>query len=50
MAKMSTGRFRHLPVMENDRLIGIISMGDVVKRKIDMAEQEANELREYISS
>lgn len=50
MAKMSTGRFRHLPVMENDHLIGIISMGDVVKRKIDMAEQEANELREYISS
>lgn len=50
MAKMSTGRFRHLPVMENDQLIGVISMGDLVKRKIDMAEQEANELREYISS
>lgn len=50
MSKMSTGRFRHLPVMDNGALAGIISMGDVVKRKIDIAEQEANELREYIAS
>lgn len=50
MNKMSRGRFRHLPVVDNGRLVGIISMGDVVKRKIDQAEQEAEELREYISS
>lgn len=50
MNKMSRGRFRHLPVLEDGELVGIISMGDLVKRKIDQAEQEAEELREYISS
>lgn len=50
MAKMSKGRFRHLPVVEHGRLVGIISIGDVVKRKIDQAEHEAEELREYIAS
>lgn len=50
MNTMSRGRFRHLPVVEDGELVGIISMGDVVKRKIDQAEQEAEELREYISS
>lgn len=47
---MTRGRFRHLPVVEDGKLVGIISIGDVVKRKIDIAEQEAEELREYISS
>ncbi|MEQ8444683.1 MAG: CBS domain-containing protein [Pelagibacterium sp.] len=47
---MSQGRFRHLPVVENGQLIGIISIGDVVKRKIEEAEQEAGALREYIAS
>jgi CBS domain-containing protein len=47
---MSQGRFRHLPVLTNGRLVGVISMGDLVKRKIDQAEHEAAELREYISS
>lgn len=50
MAKMSSGRFRHLPVIEDGRLVGIISIGDVVKRKIEEAEQEAGALRQYIAS
>ena len=50
MNKMSQGRFRHLPVIEDGALVGIISIGDVVKRKIEEAEQEAGALRDYIAS
>lgn len=51
MEDMTDYRVRHLPVVEeNGELIGIISIGDVVKRKIEEAEQEALHLREYISS
>lgn len=49
MEKMTAGRFRHLPVIEKDKLLGIVSIGDVVKRKIQMAEQDAEELKRYIS-
>ncbi len=50
MEKMSEGRFRHLPIMKNDRLVGIISIGDVVKRKIEQVERDAEELKRYIAS
>lgn len=50
MNVMSRGRFRHLPVVENGGLVGIISIGDVVNRKLEDAEQEAGALREYIAS
>lgn len=50
MAKMTDKRIRHLPVTENGRIIGVISIGDVVKRKIEEAEHEAAALKEYISS
>jgi CBS domain-containing protein len=50
MEIMSTGRFRHLPVCENDRLVGIISIGDVVKQRIEEVEREATEMREYIAA
>ncbi|GGA45500.1 CBS domain-containing protein [Pelagibacterium lentulum] len=50
MGIMTRGRFRHLPVMENGRLVGIISIGDVVKRKIEEVEHETEVLREYIAS
>ena len=49
MHKMTTGRFRHLPVVEDNRLIGIVSIGDVVKRRIAQVEREANEMRDYIA-
>ena len=50
MEKMTAGRFRHLPVIEFGDLHGIISIGDVVKRKIEMAERDAEELKRYIAS
>jgi len=49
MHKMTAGRFRHLPVVEDGRLIGIVSIGDVVKRRIAQVEREANQMREYIA-
>ena len=48
--QMMTGRhFRHMPVVEDGRLIGVISIGDVVKTKIEVTEGEAAALREYIA-
>ena len=50
MAMMTTGRFRHLPVIEDGKLVGLVSIGDIVKERIAMAEREAEEMRSYISS
>ena len=49
MEKMTKGRFRHLPVISKGKLTGIISIGDVVKRKIEKAEREAEEIKRYIA-
>ncbi len=49
MEKMTHGRFRHLPILDGDRLVGIISIGDVVKLRIDEAEHEAQALRDYVT-
>ncbi len=49
MDLMTNRRVRHLPVMEGDQLVGIISIGDVVKAKIQEIEQDAVSLREYIA-
>ncbi|MDD7910537.1 MULTISPECIES: CBS domain-containing protein [Pseudovibrio] len=48
MGKMTAGRFRHVPVVENGKLCGLISIGDVVKYRIAEIEREAEELRSYI--
>lgn len=50
METMTRGRFRHMPVVEDDRLIGIISIGDVVKTRIAETVSEAAALRDYISA
>ena len=50
MERMTAHRFRHLPVVEQNRLIGIISIGDVVKRRVEEIEGESNALREYIAT
>ena len=50
MQKMTTGRFRHLPVVENGKLAGIVSIGDVVKHRIEQVEREADQMREYIAT
>lgn len=49
MAVMTKRRFRHLPVRSAGRIIGMISIGDVVKRRVEDAEREAESLREYIA-
>jgi CBS domain-containing protein len=50
MGLMTAGRFRHLPVAENGRLTGIVSIGDVVKARIEQVEREAEEMRAYIAT
>lgn len=50
LALMTQRRVRHLPVMEGDRLIGLISIGDLVKFRIDAIEREAEAMRSYIQS
>src|SRR5208282_844201 len=50
MQTMTEGRFRHLPVVEDGRLIGIISIGDVVKRHVGALDSERQALREYIAT
>jgi CBS domain-containing protein len=50
MEQMTIGKFRHLPVIEDDRLIGIVSIGDVVKERLHEIEREAAELRDYIQT
>lgn len=50
MERMTGGKFRHLPVVEEDRLVGIISIGDVVKLRVMEMEHEQNALRDYIQT
>lgn len=50
MTRMTRGRFRHLPVTANGRLAGIVSIGDVVKARIEQVEREAEEMRTYIAT
>ena len=50
MTRMTEGRFRHLPVLEGERLVGIISIGDVVKQRIAEQEMEVEAMRGYIAS
>ena len=49
MSLMTQGRVRHLPVLQNGKLCGLISIGDVVKRRIAEVEFEAEEMKRYIS-
>ena len=48
MERMTAGKFRHVPVVEGDRLVGIISIGDVVKHRIEEIEHETEALKDYI--
>ncbi len=50
MALMTTYRIRHLPVVEDGKLAGMISIGDIVKFRIESVEREAEEMKTYISS
>jgi CBS domain-containing protein len=50
MEMMTSGKFRHLPVIENDKVVGLISIGDIVKRRVMEYEKEQEALREYIKT
>lgn len=50
MEMMTRGRFRHVPVVDDDKLTGIISIGDVVKYRMAEVEREADQLRSYIAT
>ena len=50
MERMTEGKFRHVPVVEQGRLTGIISIGDVVKHRLQQMETEQNALRDYIQT
>jgi CBS domain-containing protein len=50
LARMTDRRIRHLPVMVDGRLVGLVSIGDLVKRRIEAVEVEAASLRAYIAS
>jgi CBS domain-containing protein len=50
MERMTDGKFRHVPVVEQDKLTGIISIGDVVKHRLQEMENEQNALRDYIQT
>jgi CBS domain-containing protein len=49
MAEMTNRRFRHLPVLKDGRLCGIVSIGDLVKNRLDEVEFEATSLRSFIA-
>ncbi len=50
MEMMTSGRFRHMPVMEQGRLVGVVSIGDVVKHRLESMENEHRAMREYIAT
>jgi CBS domain-containing protein len=50
MSQMTERRIRHLPVVEGGKLVGIVSIGDVVKNRVDEIESEASSLRQFIVS
>jgi CBS domain-containing protein len=50
MEMMTLGKFRHLPVVEDSKVVGLISIGDVVKRRVQEYEAEQEALRDYIKT
>jgi len=50
MERMTEGKFRHMPVVEQGRLVGIISIGDVVKHRVREMEQDSAAMHDYILS
>jgi CBS domain-containing protein len=49
MEIMTSGRFRHVPVVDNGRIAGIVSIGDVVKHRVAEIEAESRAMRDYIA-
>jgi CBS domain-containing protein len=50
MEQMTAGKFRHIPVVNDGRLVGLVSIGDVVKQRVEEFERESEAMRDYIRS
>ena len=50
MERMTEGKFRHMPVLAKGELIGLVSIGDVVKYRVEEIEQESEAMRDYIQT
>jgi CBS domain-containing protein len=50
MERMTTGKFRHLPVVRDSEMVGLISIGDVVKQRVEEIERESEAMRDYIQT
>ena len=50
MSEMTEGRFRHMPIVENDTLVGIISIGDIVKAQLRHTKHQVNQLIDYVAT
>lgn len=48
MERMTAGKFRHMPVLRKGKLVGLVSIGDVVKQRVDEVEAESEAMRDYI--
>jgi CBS domain-containing protein len=48
MERMTAGKFRHMPVVEQGRLVGVVSIGDIVKHRVQEMERESVAMRDYI--
>jgi CBS domain-containing protein len=48
MARMTAGKFRHIPVVERGRVVGVVSIGDIVKYRLQQMERESEAMRDYI--
>ena len=50
MERMTAGKFRHVPVIDQDQVVGVVSIGDVVKYRLQEMEHESAALRDYIQT
>ena len=50
MERMTQGRFRHVPIVRDERVVGIVSIGDMVKHRLEAMEHESRALKDYIAS
>ena len=49
MAAMTEGRFRHLPILQDGALVGIVSIGDIVKSKLQHVEEEVTQYKDFMA-
>lgn len=48
MERMTAGKFRHMPVLTDEKIVGVVSIGDVVKNRLEAMERESEAMRDYI--